>query len=428
MNTPTHSFPGLRVVSHWFDVPLDYARPGTSAIRIFAREAFAPEKEKLALPWLVFFQGGPGFGSPRPNCTNLGWIKRAAQDYRVLLLDQRGTGLSSPVTAQSLGRLSPQAQAEYLRHFRADNIVRDAEHIRRQLIGDRPWTILGQSFGGFCALRYLSASPEGLDAALITGGIPPLTASADDVYRATYPRVIEKNRRYYARYPDDVGRIREIVRHLAANDVLLPGGGRLTAERFLQLGIHFGMSDGFETIHYLAEEAFIDVVDGRREMSRNFLVHLEQQQAWDASPIYSMLQEACYAQQEATRWSADRLLGEFPEFAGDEPVLFTGEMVYRWMFDTYAQLKPLKDAGDILANYDSWPRLYDVEALSRNRVPVAAAVYYDDMYVHREFSEETARIVPNMKLWITNEHEHNALRADGEAVVDRLLRMSRGQA
>ena len=59
---------------------------------------------------------------------------------------------------------------------------------------------------------------------------------------------------------------------------------------------------------------------------------------------------------------------------------------------------------------------------------VAAAVYDDDMYVHREFSEETARQVPNMKLWLTNQYEHNGLRADGEAVLGRLIAMVRGEA
>ena len=68
-----------------------------------------------------------------------------------------------------------------------------------------------------------------------------------------------------------------------------------------------------------------------------------------------------------------------------------------------------------------------MERLRQNRVPVAAPVYYDDIYVHREFSEETARIVPSMKLWVTSEHEHNALRADGEGVLDRLLKMVRGE-
>lgn len=107
--------------------------------------------------------------------------------------------------------------------------------------------------------------------------------------------------------------------------------------------------------------------------------------------------------------------------------MFTGEMIYPWMFDTYPQLRPLKQAAEIIASDASWPVLYDVEKLKKNRVPVAAAVYFDDRYVHCEFSEETARIVPNVKLWFTNQYEHNGLRADGEAVVDRLLQMVRGE-
>ena len=39
--------------------------------------------------------------------------------------------------------------------FRADNIVRDAEEIRKNLIQDKKWSVLGQSFGGFCATNYL---------------------------------------------------------------------------------------------------------------------------------------------------------------------------------------------------------------------------------------------------------------------------------
>lgn len=41
---------------------------------------------------------------------------------------------------------------------RADNIVRDAEAVRMAMVpSDAPgggrWTLLGQSFGGFCAVR-----------------------------------------------------------------------------------------------------------------------------------------------------------------------------------------------------------------------------------------------------------------------------------
>ncbi|HPT57850.1 MAG TPA: alpha/beta fold hydrolase, partial [Casimicrobium sp.] len=149
MTTSTQSIPGLVFTEHRFQLPVDYANPGAyPKITVFAREVVAPGKENADLPFLVFFQGGPGFGAPRPGGAG-GWLKRALQDFRVLLLDQRGTGLSSPITAQTMRHFaSPQAQADYVSHFRADNIVRDAEAIRKQLIGDKQWSILGQSFGG----------------------------------------------------------------------------------------------------------------------------------------------------------------------------------------------------------------------------------------------------------------------------------------
>jgi hypothetical protein len=224
-------------------------------------------------------------------------------------------------------------------------------------------------------------------------------------------------------------RVRAIVDYLEREAVRLPGGGLLNAPRFLQLGLQFGMSDGFEAVHYLLEEAFVAGPDGQAVLNWSFLNRVEQALNFDANPLYALLQEACYTQATASQWSAQRVQEEFPEFAlhGTEPVLFTGEMVFPWMFDAYAQLQPLKDAAELLAQTDAWPPLYDLERLRQNTVPVAAAVYYDDMYVHREFSEETARMVPNMRLWFTNEYEHNGLRADGGAVLGRLLAMVRGE-
>ena len=59
---------------------------------------------------------------------------------------QRGTGLSTPLTESSMRQMeSAEDQAEYLVHFRADNIVKDAEFIRVRLVPEAgPWTILGQ--------------------------------------------------------------------------------------------------------------------------------------------------------------------------------------------------------------------------------------------------------------------------------------------
>jgi len=425
----THTIPGLALTDHTFAIPLDHARPGGEQIQVFARAVRAIAARDEDRPWLVFFQGGPGSPSPRPMELG-GWIKRAVEEFHVLLLDQRGTGRSTPLTFQTLARLpGAQAQADYLKHFRADAIVRDAEWIRRALLGEeRRWTLLGQSYGGFCITTYLSLAPHALDAVLITGGLPPLVDDPDAVYRATYRHVLAKNRLYFERYPGDAAQAHAIATHLAEHDVRLPTGDRLTPRRFQQLGLDFGASDGFERIHYLLEEAFVDGASGR-ELSYTFLRGVESAQHYDTNPIFAILHEAIYCQGKASRWSAERVRGEFPEFAfaPDAPFLFTGEMIYPWMFEEYAALRSLREAAEILAAHDGWPALYDTAVLQANTVPGAATIYYNDMYVDRTFAEQTAATIRGMKTWITNEYEHNALRADGERVLGRLLQMVRGE-
>lgn len=428
MKLAVHRLPGLVLTDHRFLVPLDHGRPHDERIPVFAREVVAAEKETAELPWLVFLQGGPGFPAPRPDALS-GWLKRALVDYRVLLLDQRGTGRSSPVTTFLLSRLpNARAQAEYLAHFRADSIVADAEEIRRELLGtNRTWTVLGQSYGGFCALRYVSAAPEGLAAALFTGGLPPIDRTADDVYRATYRTLLEKNGLYYARYPEDEAVALRIADRLAAGDVRLADGDCLSIRRFQQLGIRFGASDGFEHVHYLLEEAFPDG-DDVADLGFAFLAHFDQAFSFQTNPIYAILHEPLYAQGSATRWAGERIRAEHPEFDAAPPgrLLFTGEMVYPWMFDEYKQLRPLRAAADLLAERSDWPALYDRAALARNEVPCAAAIYVHDMYVERAFSEETAAAIRGMKAWVTSEYEHNGLRLDGERVLGRLLDLVRG--
>jgi pimeloyl-ACP methyl ester carboxylesterase len=419
-----HRIQGLVLAEHEFTVPLDHARPDGETISVFVREARAAGKEDADLPWLLFLQGGPGSPAVRPTGLQP-WIHRATQDYHLLLIDQRGTGRSTPVLAQTLARLgSPQEQADYLKLFRADSIVRDAELVRAQLAGGQPWALLGQSYGGFCSCTYLSLAPEGVREAYITGGLPSLERSADDVYRATYRRVADRNRRYYARYPQDVDTVRHLVELLGTEDVRFADGSRLSPRRFLQAGSIFGMSYGFEQVHYLVELAFA----GDREVSTQFLRALDEQLPFDPAPIYSLLHEACYAQGEATRWSAQRILAEFPEFAldTDGPVFFTGEMVFPWQFDEYRQLQPLKEAAELLAEFEDWPRLYDVERLRANDVPVAAAVYENDMYVEREFSLETAKTM-GARAWVTSRYEHDGLRSWGTDVLGELFALRRGE-
>lgn len=402
--------PGLVSIEHRFEIPLDHADAGGARISVFARELARPDGRDR--PFLLYLQGGPGHEAPRPTRSPdaPAWLNRALEDYRVLMLDQRGTGRSAPVGA--LSDRTPEQQAEYLSHFRADAIVRDAEWIRREL-GAEPWSVLGQSFGGFCVTSYLSLAPDGLSEAFLTGGLPPLGVRIDDVYARTYARVLERNRRYYERYPADRERVLRLHDRIQGEPLELPSGDRLTWRRFRQLGLMLGMSHGAEELHYLLE---------RPPDSPAFRHDVESAVSFARNPLYAVLHEASWADGGATRWAAERTLpAEF-----EAPELFTGEHVYPWMFEDYGALGPLREAAERLARRE-WPRLYDEAVLAGNRVPVAAAIYAEDMYVERAFSEETAAVIRGARTWLTNEYEHNGVRVDGARVLGRLIDLVRGR-
>ncbi len=408
--TATYRVPGAILTEREHRIPLDHARPDGRFITVFTREVADPDGTDR--PYLVFLQGGPGFEATRPTSPPSGWLKRALAEYRVLLLDQRGTGRSTPVGDQIPGETA-EDQAAYLTLFRADAIVRDCEWIRQELDVDR-WTILGQSFGGFTSLTYLSFAPEGLAAALITGGLSPVGRSVDDVYRATWSRVLEANGRYFERYPDDRNRLRDINARLDDDDLRLPSGDRLTGRRFRQMGMWLGASDGFERLHHVLELPFA---------SPAFLHDVDDAVRWARNPMYATLHESSYADGVATRWSAHRLTPD-EALAGE---VFTAEQVFPWMWEEYGALRPHGAAAQLLAGHP-WPRVYDAAALARNEVPVAATIYVDDVYVERAFAEETAVLVRGLRPWITNEYAHNGLRADGERVVGRLIDLVKGRA
>ena len=416
----TIRIPGLALTDHTLQLPLNHADPDGATIEVFAREAVAVDKVGEDLPWLVYLQGGPGGESPRPMKAD-GWLGHVTKTHRVLLLDQRGCGRSTPLTARSTAGMSAAEVAAYLKNFRADSIVADAEAFRKEVAGGKPWTTLGQSYGGFITLTYLSQAPEGLAGCMVTGGLAGVAATAADVYARTFPRIARKNAAYYERYPDDMVTVRRIADHLAAREVLLPDGSRLTPERFRLIGSIFGMSDGFEHVHWLLDTAW----DGD-QLADRFRQSVMTETSYAQGPIYA-LQEYLYGAPGApTGWAADREIARRPEFASDaDPLLFTGETMFRWMFDQIPLLQPFAEAADLLAAMDDWPALYDLERLAGNEVPVVAGVYFDDMYVDADLSLDTARRVGNVRPWVTNEYEHDGLRTG--AVIERLTDMLAGK-
>ncbi|MEU6549545.1 alpha/beta fold hydrolase [Streptomyces sp. NPDC046915] len=431
--TVSYRQPGVVLTDHRFTVPLDHTDPAGETIELYAREVVASDKADRDLPWLVYLQGGPGFGANR-FIGKQAWLGRALEDHRVLLLDQRGTGHSTPLNRQTLPlRGGRDAQAGHLARFRADSIVRDCELIRPRLTGGAPWTVLGQSFGGFCTVTYLSLAPEGLSTAVITGGLPALDAHADDVYRAAYPRMERKVTAHYDRYPQDLERARRIADHLLTHDVVLPNGYRLTVEAFQSLGILLGTGDGSHRLHHLLEDAFVRTPHGW-ELSDAFQEEVQGQLSYAGHPLYALVHEACYGQGDRpTAWAAERVRAEFPQFdaakalAGDTPLLFTGETVHPWTFDCDPALRPLRETAELLAARTDWPPLYDPARLAANEVPAVAAVYHDDMYVDTAHSLRTARAIRGLRTWVTDEFEHDGLRVGAPRVLDRLLAMARDE-
>jgi pimeloyl-ACP methyl ester carboxylesterase len=399
--------PGYAAREHVVTVPLDHSKPDGSTIEVFARELVDPGKQHDDLPCLVFLQGGPGGKSPRP-VNRSGWIDVAMRTHRVVLLDQRGTGRSTPVTAA-------------ITRDRTAQEVADAEILRRALIGERRWDSLGQSYGGFVTLTYLSQAPEGLDHCYVTGGVPGLSATAEDVYAQTFPRAATRTLEYYARYPEDEAAVERLVDHLRGHDVVLPDGDLLTPHRLRTLGQAFGMSDGFASVHWLLEEAWAG-----DELHPSFLYEVESRTGFIDNVLYP-LQEYCYAAGRATSWAAQREYDRRPEFAADaRPVLLTAEMMFPWMFREIRSLRAFAAAADVLAAKDDWSPLYDTDRLARNDVPLYAAVYYDDLYVDSALQLQTLAQIGNARAWVTNEHEHDGLR-NAPAVLERLFDLGAGR-
>ena len=60
----------------------------------------------------------------------------------------------------------------------------------------------------------------------------PLARPTEEVYRATYVTLRERNRRFYERYPEDLAKVQALHERLASEEVRLPSGDVLTSRRF----------------------------------------------------------------------------------------------------------------------------------------------------------------------------------------------------
>ncbi|KAK9448328.1 Alpha/Beta hydrolase protein [Limtongia smithiae] len=434
---------GLRIFEYVFKVPLNYSSlVSAETLNIFARrvvpyeEADTGDPETCTRPFIVYLQGGPGFECEPPLSKSGRTKELLDRGFQILYLDQRGTGYSTPISYSTLKlKETDKAKAEYISLFRADSIVRDCEEIRKILVKDaqdKRWSLLGQSFGGFCSITYLSFFPASLKDVLITGGVPPLVDNPDAVYTALYQRVIKRNKAYYKKFPQDVQKVRKILAHLALNVVVLPNGGVLSVERFQQLGLDFGRHQGLDSVHQLVQKASFDI-DMFGEITYNTRSRIENAQGFDSNILYACIHEAIYCQGEASNWSAERLRPTFAQYFNwghvsaleddSTPIYFTGEMIYKSMFDDYAELRAMKGAAELLATKTDWPKLYDISTLNQTTARVAAVSYYNDIYVDLDLSVACAEQIRGCRQWVTSEFLHNGLTVNPARVLGELFKL-----
>ncbi len=434
LTSTSHNLPSrLLVTELFFSIPLDHYQPHGRQLKVFCRSVERPppalalpsDKENEELPYLVYVPGGPGFGCPSPQ-DMLGMTNFVLdKGYKLLCFDHRGMGMSTPVTARSLEREGDTGKrAEYLQIFRATEAVKDLEAIRLCLTNKyddgekRKWSVMGQSYGGYLCTTYLSFYPDGLREVFLVGGLPPVRERKPDAaLKRLVGKVRERNEKYYAKYPEDVDRVKGIVGYLKSKQddgqaVKLAGDGTLTAGRFLEMGLHFGFHGGLDVVHNVVLRVFRDLSE-EGEITRPALAVMESMGWFDEAILYAVLHEALYCQGQAARRAFDRVVGEEEGFGveGEKArYLFTGEMVFRRAFDDCAELRGLKQVTDRLMEFEGWPDLYDVEQLMENEVPVYAAVFVDDMYVGFEFATSTASLIKGCKTFVTNQLYHDAVR------------------
>ncbi|KAK3180640.1 hypothetical protein K4F52_007990 [Lecanicillium sp. MT-2017a] len=448
LSSNPHVVPGQLVVTEqWFEVPLDYENPSAGTIRLFGRTGtkretpiIPPDEEPAPKPYIVYLQGGPGFGCPQPQDFPAAKVL-IDRGYQVLMLDHRGVGLSTPVSTEMLQRLpgGEDAQYHYLRLMRQDNTVRDCEAVRMCLTAGlsgpkAQWSIIGQSYGGFIALSYLSMHPEGLREAFLTGGLAPVGQTAEQQYARTYGHVAKRNAQYFAKFPEDVAALRQIATFIESQEgggVKMPGGGLLTVPRLMTIGISFVGHGGFDSVHAILLQLKASL-DSFGFLSRTALTAVAAVTPLDNNIIYAILHEAIYCDGPGcvSNWAAHRVGQSLDNFwwlqpgasvaNTDKPLLFAGEMMYPFLFETLPELIPLRNLAERLAKADDWPALYDQEQMKKNKVPVYCASYVDDMAVDYGYGSATARMI-GAKTFETNVMYHNAVRAKVDEVMTNLF-------
>ena len=266
--------------------------------------------------------------------------------------------------------------------------------------GDQPWSLLGQSYGGFVATdlpvrRAGVADPGDGDrwASRRWGARRRRsTARRPRGWRERWARFAE-------RYPDDPARLDRVADRVAGGDVRLPSGDLLTVQRLQSLGMTLGYADGLERLHYLLETAFVGTGTGSvAELSDDFLVAVESATSFVTRPLYALLHESIYCDGGSSGWAAQQVTRRPPGAVARRPAAAADRRG-----DLPVDVRGRRRADPAArGRRAAWRRTSGrpsttTTASAKNDVPVAAAVFHDDMYVESAFSLDAASRIGNAR-------------------------------
>lgn len=177
---PCEQAPGFTCSSLW--VPIDYRgdAPGRMSLQVAVQTGEAPRGV------LLFLTGGPGQPGAPFGPRVLDRLGPAAVGYRVVLIDQRGTGaaaLQCPALQAQMGStdLAPPTKAAVAacaraigpkrRFFGTTETVHDLE-VLRKVLGVDKLTIDGVSYGSYVAERYAVRYPAHVARLVLDSVVP----------------------------------------------------------------------------------------------------------------------------------------------------------------------------------------------------------------------------------------------------------------
>lgn len=249
-------------------VPLNYDDLAGRQINIFYRlmPSHGSTNSALNKPVLVVMNGGPGSPSSSyralnhnyQNSNELDAFSKLGKYFRILAVDQRGTGQSMPLDLDS-PKLSQKIIARY---FDADEHARDhAEVIAAVIPKNEKFFILARSYGGLIGFQYLTLegelrAPAGM---VMSSAVQPHT-DAVQVFADRRKKQLELNRQLLASNPNIKNKINRLRAHLDSLGI--------DSNNVHRLWHYLGKEVGWEKLLALKIDALLDIRE-RETMESN---------------------------------------------------------------------------------------------------------------------------------------------------------------